>query len=75
MRMAVHVFDAEETVRDGKSQVRWLEHTESIAQSTQTALAGRHENMILLEENIHRIVDILGLSSQGCRPPRQVALL
>lgn len=55
----LHVFRAEESVRQEAAQVNWLAHTNDSQQSTQQTLPGRHENLILLEENIDAIVRVL----------------
>ena len=55
----LHVFRAEDSVRQGASEMDWLAHIHAIRHSTQHTLPGHHENLILLEENIDAIVQVL----------------
>ena len=63
----LHVFQAEESVRTGAAQTDWLAYTNSRRDSTQRILPGRHENLILLEENIDAIVRVLCPSTDNGR--------
>ena len=55
----LHVFRAEESMRQQGAQVDWLAHTNDRQRSTQQTLPGCHENLILLDENIEVIVRVL----------------
>ncbi len=59
----LHVFHAEESIRQGKLALNWLAHTHAMVHSTQCTVPGRHENLILLDENLAEIVRMLAV---GC---------
>jgi amino acid adenylation domain-containing protein len=55
----LHIFHAEESTRQGTLTMNWLAHTNDRIHSTQQTLPGHHENLILLEDNLDKIVQVL----------------
>ena len=54
----LHVFQAEESLRQKVPELDWLVHTHNTSHSTQQTLPGHHENLILLEDNLSAIAQV-----------------